>query len=110
MRKELIPDFYNQFLAKPRESLYDHTYKLLCCLDDLRSYLSDDEYVLLEFCCIYHDIGKINGMFQKRVSSDGKLRFDKSKEVGHNILSFLYVFNNTECIPDEFDHLSLIHI
>ena len=59
MRKELIPDFYNEFLAKPNESLYEHTYHVLRCLDDLKDYLSDEEFALLEYCCVYHDIGKI---------------------------------------------------
>lgn len=100
MRKELIPDFYNNFLAKPKETLYEHTYRLLCCLEDLKHYLNDDEYSLLEYCCIYHDVGKINKYFQQRVISDSKIKFNDKKEVGHNILSFLYVFNNAEKIPD----------
>lgn len=110
MKKELIPDYYNDFLAKPDESLYEHTYQLLCCLDDLRCYLSDDEFELLEYCCVYHDIGKMNKNFQQRVISDGRIKFDNTKEVGHNILSFLYVFNNIDRIPDRLDHNLIFNI
>lgn len=110
MRKELIPDFYNEFLAKPNESLYEHTYHVLRCLDDLKDYLSDEEFALLEYCCVYHDIGKINKNFQQRVISENTIKFDDKKEIGHNILSFLYVFNNSEKIPNGFSHDLIFNI
>ena len=68
-------------MAKPDETLYDHTMSLLECLDEFKIHLTDDEFELLRYCCIYHDIGKMNSFFQERVSSDIKLKFDPTKEM-----------------------------
>ena len=95
-------------MAKPDETLFDHTKSLLECLDEFKIYLTDDEFELLRYCCIYHDIGKMNSFFQERVSSEIKLKFDPTKEIGHNILSFLFVFNNTADIPINKDYLNLL--
>lgn len=95
-------------MAKPDETLYDHTMSLLECLDEFKIHLTDDEFELLRYCCIYHDIGKMNSFFQERVSSDIKLKFDPTKEIGHNILSFLFVFNNTKDIQINQNYLNLL--
>ena len=95
-------------MAKPDETLFDHTKSLLECLDEFKIHLTDDEFELLRHCCIYHDIGKMNSFFQERVSSEIKLKFDPTKEIGHNILSFLFVFNNTADIPINKDYLNLL--
>lgn len=95
-------------MAKPDETLFDHTMSLLECLDEFKIHLTDDEFELLRYCCIYHDIGKMNSFFQERVSSEIKLKFDPTKEIGHNILSFLFVFNNTADIPINKDYLNLL--
>ena len=95
-------------MAKPDETLFDHTKSLLECLDEFKIHLTDDEFELLRYCCIYHDIGKMNSFFQERVSSETKLKFDSTKEIGHNILSFLFVFNNTTDIPVNKDYLNLL--
>lgn len=58
MKVDLIPEFYRNFMAKPDETLYDHTMSLLECLDEFKIHLTDDEFELLKYCCIYHDIGK----------------------------------------------------
>ena len=108
MRVDLIPECYRNFMAKPDETLFDHTKSLLECLDEFKIHLTDDEFELLRYCCIYHDIGKMNSFFQERVSSEIKLKFDPTKEIGHNILSFLFVFNNTADIPINKDYLNLL--
>ena len=108
MRVDLIPECYRNFMAKPDETLFDHTKSLLECLDEFKIHLTDDEFELLRYCCIYHDIGKMNSFFQERVSSETKLKFDSTKEIGHNILSFLFVFNNTTDIPVNKDYLNLL--
>lgn len=95
-------------MAKPDETLFDHTMSLLECLDEFKIHLTDDEFELLRYCCIYHDIGKMNSFFQERVSSEIKLKFDPTKEIGHNILSFIFVFNNTADIPINKDYLNLL--
>ena len=95
-------------MAKPDETLFDHTKSLLECLDEFKIHLTDDEFELLRCCCIYHDIGKMNSFFQERVSNENKLKFDSTKEIGHNILSFLYVLNNTADIKINKDYLNLL--
>ena len=108
MRVDLIPECYRNFMAKPDETLFDHTKSLLECLDEFKIHLTDDEFELLRYCSIYHDIGKMNSFFQERVSSEIKLKFDPTKEIGHNLLSFLFVFNNTADIPINKDYLNLL--
>ena len=53
----------------------------------------------MQKACIYHDIGKINKEFQKRVKNKG-IKFDENKEVAHNVLSLYFIdeskFNNKE--------------
>ncbi len=82
-----IPEFFKDYLAKPAETLFAHTKALLDKLEELKAVarLSEEEEEILRLCCIYHDIGKINPLFQKRIR-DGS-PFDPEKEVGHNILS-----------------------
>lgn len=49
---------------------------------------------MLELCreaCIYHDCGKVIREFQIRVTSNGKIKFDESKEVYHNVLSMFFI-------------------
>ena len=108
MKVDLIPECYRNFMAKPDETLFDHTMSLLECLEKFKIHLTDDEFELLRYCCIYHDIGKMNSFFQERVSSEIKLKFDPTKEIGHNILSFLFVFNNTADISINKDYLNLL--
>lgn len=85
-----IPEFYKKYLAKPDESLYEHTKNLLVQLDKLYSYYAKLPYFdLVANACLYHDIGKMNPIFSDRMKK-GK-QFDESKEIGHNILSF-YLF------------------
>lgn len=80
---------YQKNLAKPKETLEEHTENTLhnCQILKELGYLPDSKIeVWLEEACRYHDIGKINDEFQKRVRQSGK-RFNSDREVGHNILS-----------------------
>lgn len=91
-----------QYLAKPSKTVRMHTDELLESAKSLRnfSYIADEVYFLLKKCCEYHDYGKVNKEFQKRVSSNKKLKFDEKKEVAHNVLSLCFVpeekFDNEE--------------
>ena len=53
------------------------------------NYIKDNTYELLKIICEYHDYGKVNLMFQKRIHSKG-MRFDETKEVPHN-LSLIHI-------------------
>lgn len=81
-----LPEFYKKFKAKEDETIYEHTANLLENLEELNNNIRIEDIDLIEEACVYHDIGKVNPLFQKRLES--KRKFDDSKEVGHNILSF----------------------
>ena len=88
--------------AKPNKSIIENTNDLLDVLEILWNlgYIIDERiYELIQKACIYHDIGKINKEFQKRVKNKG-IKFDENKEVAHNVLSLYFIdeskFNNKE--------------
>lgn len=88
--------------AKPNKSIIEHTNDLLDVLDLLWNlgYIKEERiYNLIQKACVYHDVGKINKEFQKRVKNKG-IKFDENKEVAHNVLSLYFIdeskFNNKE--------------
>lgn len=97
-----IEDDIKVYLAKPLETIEEHTNKLIEQAKKLKSlnYISEEVYEILNKACKYHDYGKINSEFQKRVSSERKINFNSEKEVGHNIISPFFIkkeeFENTE--------------
>ena len=98
--KRLEP-IYKSVYAKPNETLYEHTSELLRQYNTLKEcgYLKNKDLLyLLELCCFYHDLGKINPAFQERIQTSN--RFDPEKEIGHNILSAylvnIYIDINSE--------------
>lgn len=83
-------------LAKPYRSIKDHTEDLLEVLDLLwkLGYIKEERiYNLTKMACIYHDIGKINNEFQKRIRKTS-LKFDENKEAPHNVLSLYFIDEN----------------
>lgn len=52
-------------------------------------YINKNEYNILEKACEYHDYGKINEDFQKRLK--GNLKFDENTEIPHNVLSAFFI-------------------
>ncbi|MEN8077531.1 CRISPR-associated helicase Cas3' [Clostridioides difficile] len=96
-------------LAKPDKTIKEHTDELLKDLDLLLElgYIQKDKiYDLVEKACIYHDLGKLNEEFQKRVKGKG-IKFKDDKEVVHNILS-LYFINRSDFESKE-DYLKVAH-
>ncbi|WP_320047446.1 CRISPR-associated helicase Cas3' [uncultured Ilyobacter sp.] len=91
-------------LAKPDKTIREHTDDLLNKLERLKylGYLGNEEYEILQLCCEYHDYGKINDEFQKRVSSKKKINFDDTKEVAHNVLSLCFVDENKFRSKEEY--------
>ena len=66
--------FVNRYLAKsnPQETIQEHTDKLLNNLNILKDiypnlFLNWDIFQMLRIACLYHDIGKINPSFQKKI-------------------------------------------
>ena len=70
MEKIVVPIFYQNFHAKPNESLYSHTKHLLENLETLKDKVSEEDFKLIALSCLYHDIGKMNPHFQARVKAE----------------------------------------
>lgn len=84
------------YKAKPNKTIRQHTDELLGNLDMLQNlnYIKSQYiYILTQIACEYHDYGKANREFQKRIVSNTK--FDENTEVAHNVLS-LYFINKNE--------------
>ena len=99
MRCKNMSDFeeiLNKSLAKPDQTIREHTdaLKLQASLLKQLGYISSDVlYNDLLSACEYHDYGKANSEFQKRIKNHK--RFDSLKEVPHNVLSMYYVDKNS---------------
>ncbi|MDA3884078.1 MAG: CRISPR-associated helicase Cas3' [Candidatus Delongbacteria bacterium] len=91
-------------LAKPYKTIREHTDDLLNSSRILENlgYIDDETYKLLDICCEYHDYGKINDEFQKRVKSKVKTNFDSTTEVAHNVLSLLFINVDMFCSRDDY--------
>ncbi|MEG2246850.1 MAG: CRISPR-associated helicase Cas3' [Peptostreptococcaceae bacterium] len=90
---EMIILLIKEKFAKPDKTIREHTDDLVKVLDLLwdLGYIKEERiYELTKTACIYHDIGKINVQFQKRVKGKN-LRFDEMKEVAHNIISLYFI-------------------
>lgn len=84
--------------AKENETIRQHTDKLIECAKRLHSlnYISDEKlYNDLLTACEYHDYGKANSAFQKRIKT--KSKFNPAKEIPHNVLSLFYV-DESKCL------------
>ncbi|MBU5487890.1 CRISPR-associated helicase Cas3' [Clostridium sp. MSJ-8] len=83
----------SEYLAKPDKTIKEHTQELIDSLEILKElgYIRDEEtYKLVKLACEYHDLGKVNREFQKRITAaknGKKLKFNLEKEIFHNILS-----------------------
>lgn len=86
------------YLAKPNKTLKEHTQDVrdgLLILDELGYIKSDRILSLADKACYWHDFGKINREFQKRIRLHKN--FNINTEIAHNVLS-LYFVN-----PEEFE-------
>lgn len=111
LENDIIREIENK-LAKPDKTIKEHTMDLIEELNKLKKlgYISDDKlFSLVEKGCIYHDIGKINKEFQKRIerSKDKKVKFNDEKEVAHNILSIYFI--DDKKFSDINDYLKALH-
>ncbi|QQQ87054.1 CRISPR-associated helicase Cas3' [Peptacetobacter hiranonis] len=111
LENDIIREIENK-LAKPDKTIKEHTMDLIEELNKLKKlgYISDAKlFSLVEKGCIYHDIGKINKEFQKRIerSKDKKVKFNDEKEVAHNILSIYFI--DDKKFSDINDYLKVLH-
>ncbi|MGL5191166.1 MAG: CRISPR-associated helicase Cas3' [Cetobacterium sp.] len=102
-----IQEILNRSLAKPLETIREHTDKVKSRAEELREmkYISENQYRLLELACEYHDYGKLNPEFQNRIKN--KTKFNNEKEVGHNILSTYFIDKNK--IEDREEYLKVLY-
>ncbi|BDR83836.1 ATP-dependent RNA helicase [Clostridium tetani] len=95
--------------AKPDKTIKEHTLELIEVLNLLHElgYIKNDKiYDLVEKACIYHDLGKLNKEFQKRVNGKN-IKFNETKEVVHNILSLYFI--NSRNFENQEDYLKVAH-
>lgn len=88
---------YHNALAKPDETIEQHTDKLLECakvLYDLGYIKSEQLYKDLLVACKKHDMGKMNSQFQIRIKRRSKYNYEI--EVPHAVLSIFFV-DESEC-------------
>ncbi|MGL4874712.1 MAG: CRISPR-associated endonuclease Cas3'', partial [Clostridium sp.] len=79
------------YKAKPNKSIREHTDDLINNLEYLSnlSYVKEDLFEIVKLACEYHDYGKANREFQKRIINGTK--FDTDKEIAHNVLSLYFI-------------------
>lgn len=89
--------------AKENETIREHTDKLQERLIVLKrlGYVKDERiYRIVYYACEYHDYGKVNDEFQKRIKTSAelkkKIRFNPDVEIAHNILSAYFVRTDIE--------------
>lgn len=88
---------YHDALAKPDETIEQHTDKLLECAEILYAlgYIKSEQlYKDLLVACKNHDMGKMNSQFQIRIKRRSKYNYEI--EVPHAVLSIFFV-NDSEC-------------
>lgn len=93
----------DKYFAKPDQTIEEHAEKLIKVLELLKEYgyIKDEKlYCLVEKAALHHDDGKRNHLFQSRVRSTKKVKFEKGKEIPHNILSG-FLLNPEEFESDE---------
>lgn len=84
----------NKYLAKDNKTIAQHINDLQHCLEVLvnMGYIETEHLrKLIYIACNYHDYGKVNPEFQKRVSSTKRIYFDKNIEISHNVLSTFFI-------------------
>lgn len=80
-----------EFLAKSytEETIQEHTDKVLQEYERLKKFYKNCNvnWTLLEQACLYHDLGKMNSKFQRKIRNAEKVE----DEVPHGILSTLFL-------------------
>lgn len=86
------------YLAKPNKTLKEHTQDLrdeLLILNELGYVKSERILSLADKACYWHDFGKVNREFQKRIRLH--TNFNMNTEIAHNVLSLYFIK------PEEFE-------
>ena len=117
----LDEELLKKYKAKPDKSIFEHNQDLKKQKDVLINlgYLNNEDKIrLLTYAIDYHDSGKINPKFQRRIEENIKrlngekynlkyLKFDKENEIEHNILSAFLI--NSQDFNSEDEYLSVLY-
>lgn len=117
----LDEELLKKYKAKSNKSIFEHNQDLKKQKDVLINlgYLNDKEKIeLLSYAIDYHDSGKINLKFQRRIEENIKringekynskyLKFDKENEIEHNILSAFLI--NSQDFNSEKEYLAVLY-
>lgn len=96
MKYSIFKKNINDYFAKPNKTIQEHNNDLIKnikILEDLK-YIDDNYKEKLIICANNHDIGKVIEQTQKRILSKKKMYFEETKEIAHNILSFIFLNPN----------------
>ena len=117
----LDEELLKKYKAKADKSIFEHNQDLKKQKDVLINlgYLNDKENIeLLSYAIDYHDSGKINLKFQRRIEENIKkingakfnskyLKFNKENEIEHNILSAFLI--NSQDFNSEKEYLAVLY-
>ena len=117
----LDEELLKKYKAKVDKSIFEHYQDLKKQKDVLINlgYLNDKENIeLLSYAIDYHDSGKINLKFQRRIEENIKkingakfnskyLKFNKENEIEHNILSAFLI--NSQDFNSEKEYLAVLY-
>ncbi len=98
-----------KYLAKKDKTIAEHKTDLQRCLEVLVAlgYVESEHlHRLIYIACEYHDYGKVNPEFQKRIRSLVRIAFNEKTEVSHNVLSMFFI--NREDFGDKLDYLKVL--
>lgn len=89
----------DEIIAKsyPQKTLKEHTEEVLNNFEELKRLgvklsinISNKDWEVLRLSCFYHDLGKANTFFQKKIGRLKNIGFVNYPEVSHNFLSLFF--------------------
>lgn len=79
------------YLAKDNETIQVHTDILLIEYERFKemygNLLTEKEFIILKLACIYHDIGKVNRLFQEKI----RTKLHNENEIPHGYISCAFI-------------------
>ncbi|MEM3467632.1 MAG: CRISPR-associated helicase Cas3' [archaeon] len=92
----------DEIIAKsyPQKTLKEHTEDVMNSFNELKRLgdklcikLTEEDWKTLELACFYHDFGKANSVFQKKIRKSVNL-----SDIPHNFLSIFFLQNKNEML------------
>ncbi|MCM8772228.1 MAG: CRISPR-associated helicase Cas3' [Candidatus Omnitrophica bacterium] len=98
----MVDEIMDGIIAKsyPQKTLKEHTKDVMNLFDELKRLsdklgikLAEEDWKTLELACFYHDFGKANSVFQKKITKSLNL-----SDIPHNFLSIFFLQNKNEML------------